>query len=129
MVRASILSGVALGLLVAVGVNVNVSNHPDLQEEIDVAVDPTNPDHLVAGSNSNNPTSGTPYARVYETTNAGATWSGTQLPFASGFTFSSDPALTFDRSGGDLVGLAVFGLRHDGPSLSRSRSDELSQRI
>jgi len=80
-----------------VGTNVNVSNQGGPQSETDIAIDPTNPQHIVGGSND---ISGT-QMRVYESFNGGAGWTNVPLPPApSPFNFfASDPSVAFDAAG------------------------------
>ena len=82
-----------------VGANVNVSNEAGPQSETDIAVDPTDPKHLLGGSNSITQDGA---MRVFESFDAGATWTHDQLPKALSPLngFSSDPAVTFDKKGG-----------------------------
>src|SRR5436309_11296032 len=80
-----------------IGANVNVSNQAGPQSETDIAIDPTNPNHLIGGSNDIS--SGN--MRFYESFNGGASWTNTAMPLpASPFNaFTSDPAVTFDSLG------------------------------
>jgi hypothetical protein len=55
-----------------VGSNVNMSRLPASQAEASLAINPTNPNNLVAFSNDDGVSSG---IRVYRSTDAGATWS------------------------------------------------------
>ncbi|MBI3182592.1 MAG: putative Ig domain-containing protein [Myxococcales bacterium] len=96
-IAISALGAALLGWLLVVGANVNVSNVPGEQEEVDVASDPTSPGHLIAGSND--VTTGVPRVRVYESTSGGASWTNGLLALPSGYTFAADPALAFDRNG------------------------------
>src|SRR6185295_17858838 len=81
-----------------VGTNVNVSNEAGPQSETDIAIDPTDPNHLIGGSNS---ISSDGAMRVYESFDGGQTWKNTKLPLAPAPVngFSSDPAVTFDKKG------------------------------
>lgn len=95
----------------AVGTNVNVSNRPSItnskgvtmnwpQSETDLAIDPTNGQHLLGGSND---LAGN--MAVYESNDGGQTWVAGTMP--NGITscpsgdqcFESDPAVTFDKIG------------------------------
>src|SRR5688500_5954213 len=91
------LAVAALGFTLIVGNNQNVSNDAQVQNATDIAVDPNSPDHIIGGSN--NLTGFTPRVRVYESLNAGQTWTTTLLALPSGFTNAADPAMTFDRHG------------------------------
>src|SRR5438128_2570452 len=56
---------------------VNASNKPGPQNETDIAIDPTNPNHLIGGSNDFQP----PYTmRVYESFDGGKTWTSSRMP-------------------------------------------------
>src|SRR3954468_17700680 len=81
-----------------VSANVNVSNEDGPQSETDVAIDPTDANHLIGGSNS---ISSDGAMRVYESFDGGQTWKGSKLPLAPAPTngFTSDPAVTFDKKG------------------------------
>ena len=93
----------ALVLLVAPsaarGPEVNVSRAPGSQSEVSIAVDPSDPRVLAAGSNS---VPG-PTMRAYGSTDGGATWvssSDPPLPSrAASACAAGDPALAIDRSG------------------------------
>ncbi len=77
--------------------NVNVSNDPEPQSEVDVAVDPTNPQHLIAASNNISNTR--PALNLYETTNGGTSWTSVQSPLPSGYPVAADPGIAFDAAG------------------------------
>lgn len=81
-----------------VGTNVNVSNEAGPQSETDIAIDPTDPNHLIGGSNS---ISSDGAMRVYESFDGGQTWTNSKLPLAAAPVngFTSDPAVTFDKKG------------------------------
>ncbi len=93
----SALGPALLGFTLVVGTNVNVSNVTGEQEEVDVAIDPTSPSHLIGGSND--VVTGVPRARVYESTNGGQSWTNALLALPQGYQYSADPAITFDRHG------------------------------
>src|SRR5438477_8342163 len=63
-----------------VGTNVNVSNEAGPQSETDIAIDPTDSNHLIGGSNS---ISADGAMRVYESFDGGQTWKNTKLPLAA----------------------------------------------
>ena len=89
---------------VVLGGNVDVSNLPGVQFAPGIAIDPTNPNHLLVASGDSSQT--TP-SRLYETTNAGLTW--TMTPGAGG-------AVAFDGSGTAYV---LGGTLVSGPRLER----------
>jgi len=82
-----------------VGANVDVSNECGPQSETYVAINPSRPKNLAAGSNEifRDP------MRGYFSTDGGATWGGVDLPLpapkGNGFNFGSDPSLAFDTRG------------------------------
>ena len=80
-----------------VGPNVNVSRAAYAQSEVRVAVDPSNPDVLLAGSNSE----GDDAMRVYGSSDGGSTWSSDPLPpTAPGSRplCAADPAYRVERA-------------------------------
>src|SRR5712692_7641231 len=77
------------------GGQVDVSRAPGPQSEVAIALDPSRPQVLVAGSN-NFPG---PTMRAYGSTNGGARWTsanGPPLPAGSSACGASDPALAID---------------------------------
>jgi hypothetical protein len=77
-------------------INVNVSNESGAQSTADIAIDPTDTNHMIGGSNDLS----TGNVRVYESFDLGRTWTNTALPSAPGFDgFSADPAVAFDAAG------------------------------
>ncbi len=89
---------VPAGATLTPGPNVNVSNLPGFQSEVSIAVNPANPQNLVAGSN--NPSTGEMDA--YFSTDGGATWQVRLLPLTvdgTAFARATDPAVGFDRQG------------------------------
>ncbi|HVE85485.1 MAG TPA: proprotein convertase P-domain-containing protein [Myxococcales bacterium] len=96
--REAAVPGAAAQGPATVSNNVNVSNEAGPQSETDVAIDPTDPNHLIGGSNS---ISSDGAMRVYESFDGGQTWKNQKLPLAPAPVngFSSDPAVTFDKQG------------------------------
>ncbi len=83
-----------------VGPNVDVSNEPGPQSETSIAIDPSNPARLVAGSNEifRLP------MRGYFSSDGGNTWGGVDLPLPppkvrNGSDFGSDPGVAWDSRG------------------------------
>jgi uncharacterized repeat protein (TIGR01451 family) len=68
----------------------------DDQKEPSIAINPTNPRNLVAGSIDG---AGGGQCAVYNSTDRGATWAADLLPTASGFTNAGDPVLDFAADG------------------------------
>src|SRR6059058_5777669 len=91
----------------SVGANVDVSNECGPQSETFIAIDPTRPRRLAAGSNEifRDP------MRGYFSTDNGASWGGVDLPLpapiGNGIRFGSDPTLAFDSSGRLYYGYIV----------------------
>jgi hypothetical protein len=80
------------------GGQVDVSRAPGAQSEVAIAVDPSRPQVLVAGSN-NFPG---PTMRAYGSTDGGARWTsanGPPLPAGSSACGASDPAVAIDGAG------------------------------
>jgi hypothetical protein len=85
---------------VTVGANVDVSNEADPQSETSIAIDPSHPRHLVAGSNEifRLP------MRGYHSSDGGSSWTGVDLPLpppirTNGYDFGSDPSVAWDTNG------------------------------
>ena len=85
---------------VTVGPNVNVSHEPGPQSETSIAINPSNPQQIVGGSNEifRLP------MRGYFSSDGGATWGGVDLPLPppislNGFDFGSDPGVAWDLHG------------------------------
>jgi hypothetical protein len=72
--------------------NVDVSNISGYQGETAIAINPTNPQNMIIGSNDLSGLSGG-FTRAYFTTNGGTTWTGV------GLGNSGDPGVAFDRHG------------------------------
>jgi hypothetical protein len=89
------------------GVQVDVSQAPGTQSETTIAIDPTNDQILLAGSNDHRART----TRAYSSTDGGATWaSRPNPPLPRGFVFSGDPVVGIDRSGRQYFGfISVLG--------------------
>jgi hypothetical protein len=92
-------SGVA-GRRITVGANVDVSDERGPQSETSIAIDPSLPTRLVAGSNEifRLP------MRGYFSTDDGSSWGAVDLPLPppltnNGFDFGSDPGVAWDARG------------------------------
>jgi hypothetical protein len=77
---------------VTVGTNVNVTNKAGAQSETSVAVDPTNPLHVLESVNDLTNT-----AAVYESIDGGATWTNSNLTTNGAFCY--DTWLAFNTNG------------------------------
>jgi hypothetical protein len=85
---------------VTVGTNIDVSNEPGPQSETSIAVNPSSPAEIVAGSNEifRLP------MRGYFSADGGSTWGAVDLPLppplvTNGTDFGSDPAVAWDTRG------------------------------
>src|SRR5712691_10478250 len=85
---------------VSVGSNIDMSNEPGPQSETSIAINPSNPSQIVAGSNEifRLP------MRGYFSSDGGHTWGGGDLPLPApinlrGFDFGSDPGVAWDTQG------------------------------
>jgi len=88
----------AVVALAVAGPNVDVSNLPGAQSEAAIAIDPTNDQTLLAGSNSL--AEGT--MRAYGSTDGGATWQTTAVfprPARQSESCAADPGVAIDRTG------------------------------
>jgi len=87
--------------------NVDVSNECGPQSETFIAINPSKPKNLAAGSNEifRLP------MRGYYSTNSGGSWGGVDLPLppakGNGIDFGSDPTLAFDTQGNVFYGYIV----------------------
>lgn len=79
-----------------VGPNANVTNKTGAQSETSVAIDPTNPKHMISASNDLTDT-----MHVYESFNRGRTW--TEAGLSLGSTFCYDPWVAFNAVGDQFV--------------------------
>jgi hypothetical protein len=80
---------------------VNVSNVAGTQAEVAIAIDPADDEVLLAGSNSITSENPAAFARVYSSTDGGATWSSEPGPFAAPIAGKrrcnyGDPAVAID---------------------------------
>ncbi|GAC1420255.1 MAG: hypothetical protein NVSMB57_14340 [Actinomycetota bacterium] len=80
------------------------------QNEISIAVNPSNKDNVVAGANDYRPNGGVAY---FVTKHGGADWTNAILPMAAGVTSFSDPVVRFNRDG-SAVYLAQLGQESTG---------------
>src|SRR6202022_1717200 len=87
---------------------IDVSNHPLPQGEVNIASDPTNPHVLLAASNSYLEGA----VRVYGSTDAGRTWTSDLAPLPRAASlFAGDPWVGIDQSKRQyLAMIAVFDL-------------------
>jgi uncharacterized repeat protein (TIGR01451 family) len=69
---------------------------PDDQKEPSIAINPTDPRNLVAGSIDG---AAGGQCAVYDSTDRGANWTAAILPTASGFTNAGDPVIDFAADG------------------------------
>lgn len=95
------------------GTQVDVSDLRGTQSETTIAVDPTNDQVLLAGSNDHRARS----VRAYSSVDGGATWSSRPLPFPRGFVFSGDPGTGIDRTGRQYFSYVAVNAGGDEPTL------------
>ncbi len=87
------------------GTDVNVTQRPGVQGETAIAVDPTNPDHMIIGVNDLNSQNGLAGTirdgdNVWVTVDGGKHWTREEIPTPPGVTPGrGDPTVVFDRSG------------------------------
>lgn len=75
------------------GPNINVSNLAGYQGETTIAINPTNPANMIAGSNNLGPSSIAGVTEAYWTKDGGNTWTAVDLGG------QGDPGVAFDRAG------------------------------
>jgi hypothetical protein len=80
------------GSFLAIGSNVNITNKAGAQSETSVAVDPTNPMHVLESVNDLTNT-----AAVYESFDGGVTWANSNLTTSGAFCY--DTWLAFNSNG------------------------------
>lgn len=97
---------------ITVGSNINITNLDERNSESAVAVDPSNPQYLVASSNN---ITGSGRQKQFYSSDAGATWRTTELPLSAGVAFHSDPAVAFTTDG--VAWAATLGINNTGTSV------------
>jgi len=97
---------------VNVGANINITNFDERNSESFIAVDYDNPQFLVAAANN---ISGSGRQKQFRSSDAGATWSSTELPLAAGAAFNSDPAVAWSTDG--TAWSATLGINNMGTSV------------
>src|SRR5262245_61726745 len=75
------------------GPNIDVSNLAGYQGETTIAINPTNPANMIAGSNNGGPSSILGVTEAYWTKDGGNTWTAVDLGGLG------DPGVAFDRAG------------------------------
>jgi hypothetical protein len=83
----------------ASGDDVQISTGTFAQNEPTIALDPSKPQHLVAGANAQ--LSGSDWLAVYTSSDSGLTWTNGLIPTAGlvGLQEASDPAVSFSQNG------------------------------
>jgi hypothetical protein len=86
-------------------IQVDVSNLRGTQSETTIAVDPSNPSVLLAGSNNHH----TQAIAAYSSTDGGGTWTGAGTPTPPTSLATGDPVVAIDRAGRQFFGyVALF---------------------
>ena len=82
----------------------------NIQSETAVAIDPANPNIIIAGSNDYRSNQNPPSQYVYYSSNGGITWTDKQLPATSSSAYAdaTDPSLTYDADGDAYFGFGLF---------------------
>ena len=96
----------------------NMANQPTNDRELNIVVDPNDPDHLAAGANMRGASNG---QRWYVSTDGGRTWANGALPYGTiavgtnnaTNTLMSDPALDFDSEGDIYYAALAHGATTD----------------
>lgn len=114
LLAAAVLATPGLGGSSRDRVQVDVSKLPGTQSETTIAVDPTNPAVLLAGSNDHRSL----HVAAYNSTDGGSTWTGARLPHPPDGDLSGDPVIAIDRTGRQYFGFVSVV----DPSLETARS-------
>lgn len=97
--------------LITVGPNINVSKRAENQAEATIAINPTDPLNLIAGSNSLESFLGQDL--IWYSFDGGLTWTEVFIPNPIGSTAGGDPSVVFDRQGrayySHLIDCGFFG--------------------
>jgi hypothetical protein len=129
-----VLLAAACGGGAAAPAQVDVSHLSGPQNEVTAAVDPSNPDVVLAGSNSLQQG----YTHAYTSTDGGKTWQDAIAPvLASGARFEVDPAVAIDSTGreyyaaleGQPTPLHVFVSTRAGPHARWSTPVDLDPKL
>jgi hypothetical protein len=115
------------------GTNVDVSNEDGPQSETSIALDPNNPDVLVAASNDVNRLP----ERAYFSSDRGAHWGAVDAPLpppltTDGTDFATDPGVAFDTQGHVYLGYLIVFFSRDfrritGSEMAVARSSDGGQ--
>jgi hypothetical protein len=94
-------------------VQVDVSKARGTQSEATITIDPTNPQVLLAGSNTHRQLR----TYAYSSTDGGATWRTQPPPMPPGFRLASDPIAAIDRTGRQYFGSIYIEGAEENPRL------------
>jgi hypothetical protein len=106
--------------------NVNTDTEPIAgpHNETSIAVDPTNPNHLIGSANDYqlvpNPDGSvteTVYSRAHVSFDRGQTWTNYAIPFPSKYDATGDPAVAFDADGRAYI--ATLGFNFFDPTVTQ----------
>jgi hypothetical protein len=109
----------ALGTGGSKATNVNTDTEPIAgpHNETSIAVDPTNPKHLIGSANDYqlvpNPDGSvteTIYSRAHVSFDSGQTWTNYTIPFPSQYNATGDPAVAFDADGRAYIATLGFNI-------------------
>jgi hypothetical protein len=101
----------------AANVNTDTEHIAGPHNETSIAVDPTNPKHLVGSANDYqlvpNPDGSvteTIYSRAHVSFDGGQTWTNYAIPFPSQYNATGDPAVAFDADGHAYIATLGFNI-------------------
>jgi len=100
LLAVAVLASPGLGGVRPDRVQVDVSKLRGTQSETTIAVDPSNPSVLLAGSNN----ARSLHVAGYSSTDGGATWTGAHVPVPAGSDLTGDPIAAIDRAGRQYFG-------------------------
>ena len=90
--------------------DVNVTQREGTQAETSIAVNPTDPNNIIIGSNDFDSDDGAPLNdSVWVTKDGGKKWVREKIPVPVGTSSSGDPTIVFNRAGRAVYAHVVFG--------------------
>lgn len=98
-------------------IDCNAPGNGSMQGETSVAINPKNPNIVIAGANDDRSNHSSPSQYVYLSTDGGATWINKAMPSGSPiYSACTDPSLAYDANGVAYFGYGQFDPRTNGPS-------------